>query len=167
MSWQNPLPPALPLTATPLPPLLLAGDRQGQQGPQVFLLLVSAGLLVLASLASSRVQSPAGSRHTSADGKASSPVPPGPPGSASGWRRQVHNVLEGFYLIIRSGYLLLLCLFLLLTYMVGSLMYFERSLVVAQQVTSTSSRTAFFARVNSYSAFIITGMQLTVTGEQK
>jgi hypothetical protein len=48
--------------------------------------------------------------------------------------------------------------------MVGSLMYFERALVVAREVHSTSSRTAFFARVNSYSALIITGLQLTVTG---
>ncbi len=47
---------------------------------------------------------------------------------------------------------------------VGSLMYFERALVVAKQVSGTSGRTAFFATLNTYSAAIIIVFQLFATG---
>ncbi|KAL6752182.1 hypothetical protein V8C86DRAFT_620210 [Haematococcus lacustris] len=74
------------------------------------------------------------------------------------------KVLEGWMLIATSPYLLLLCTYLLATYAVGSLMYFQRSLLVAQMVEGASNRAAFFARINSISAALIFVLQLMATG---
>lgn len=49
------------------------------------------------------------------------------------------------------------------TQVVGSLLYFQRNLVVAASVTAGTQRTAFFARLNSWSAGIIAALQLTAT----
>lgn len=75
---------------------------------------------------------------------------------------QAQKVLTGFALIWRSRYLLLVCSNLLLTYVVGSLMYFQRALVVsaAAAVQGPTFRTAFFAALNTYSAAAILLMQV-------
>ncbi|KAF5834138.1 hypothetical protein DUNSADRAFT_9298 [Dunaliella salina] len=74
------------------------------------------------------------------------------------------GVLEGFTLIAASSYLMLLCGYLLMTYIVGSLMYFQRSLVVATMVKAANDRTQFFATVYSFSAVVICALQLLATG---
>ncbi|KAF6253317.1 hypothetical protein COO60DRAFT_1547527 [Scenedesmus sp. NREL 46B-D3] len=66
-------------------------------------------------------------------------------------------------MILRSRYLLMLCGNLLLTYVVGSLMYFQRALVVSTAVRGPSQRTAFFAALNTWSAACILLMQLFAT----
>lgn len=75
-------------------------------------------------------------------------------------REQAAGLTEGFALIAASSYLTLLCAYLLMTYIVGSLMYFQRSLVVASMVTAANERTEFFATVYSFSAVVICVMQV-------
>lgn len=74
------------------------------------------------------------------------------------------RLLESFKMIFSSGYLLHLCLFLVLTYCIASLYYFERSLVVAMSLQDSNARTAWFATVNVYSSTIVATIQLTATG---
>lgn len=73
------------------------------------------------------------------------------------------HLSEGYRLICASPYLVAICLHLLLNYVVGSLVYFEKSLVVSLTVSDTSSRAEFFATVNSYSAALILALQLAAT----
>jgi AAA family ATP:ADP antiporter len=47
---------------------------------------------------------------------------------------------------------------------VGSLMYFQRSLVVAASIKDSNERTAFFAQVYSLSALAVIALQLLATG---
>ncbi|GAB4816937.1 hypothetical protein N2152v2_003983 [Parachlorella kessleri] len=108
----------------------------------------------------------------SIDGEASPTKPlagrlsSGKGGAARGvlWRTALGSSVEGFNLIMRSAYLRHLCLFLVLNYIVSSFFYFEKSLVVATAVQDAASRTAWFAAINSASAFCILGLQLLATG---
>jgi len=65
-------------------------------------------------------------------------------------KSQRSQLSAGFKLVMASDYLLLVCLYLLVTYVVGSLMYFERALVVSKALTRTGERTTFFAMLNSW-----------------
>jgi ATP/ADP translocase len=68
-----------------------------------------------------------------------------------------HAAFDPFY---SSSLLLLL---LLIPQVVGSLMYFQRALVVSTSVRGPSQRTAFFAALNTWSAACILLMQLFAT----
>ncbi|GAX79612.1 hypothetical protein CEUSTIGMA_g7053.t1 [Chlamydomonas eustigma] len=87
-------------------------------------------------------------------------------GSSTGSRasRFLQQVTQSFTLILASPYLLLLCAYLMMTYVVGSLMYFQRSLVVASVVKDSNNRTAFFASVYSLSALVTIMLQMFATG---
>eukprot|EP00887_Chlorella_sp_A99_P000869 scaffold5.g869.t1 len=73
------------------------------------------------------------------------------------------RVLEGYRMIIASPYLQHLCAYLILNYIASSFFYFEKSLAVAT-VANAASRTAWFATINSASAFFILALQLLATG---
>ncbi|KAL4425483.1 hypothetical protein ABPG75_009499 [Micractinium tetrahymenae] len=73
------------------------------------------------------------------------------------------RTLEGYRLIRASPYLLHMCAYLALNYTTSSFFYFEKTLVVAR-VPDAASRTAWFAAINSVSAFFILGLQLLATG---
>ncbi len=63
---------------------------------------------------------------------------------------QWSQLLAGFRLVMSSEYLILICAYLLITYVVGSLMYFERALVVSKALRGAGERTTFFAWLNSW-----------------
>lgn len=79
-------------------------------------------------------------------------------------RRSVRTLGEGYRLVVSSSFLTTLCVYLMVTYLVGSLLYFERQLVVAASVDSPSHRATFFAVINSYSAGVIFVLQIFATG---
>ena len=105
------------------------------------------------------------SRHQSAAGARS----PGPHGSTwvtwdlSPVRRGLRQLLEGFRLISRSGYLCHVCLHFVLHYIVSTFFYFEKTLVVASGGGTASQRVATFATINSMSAGAVALIQLTAT----
>jgi hypothetical protein len=78
-------------------------------------------------------------------------------------RRACGDLGSGFAVILRSPYLMLLCAFTLYTTSVGSLLYFQRAIVVSTALPP-SGRAAFFARVQSCSAALIAFFQLFATG---
>eukprot|EP00798_Chlamydomonas_sp_ICE-L_P016997 gene16997-23273_t len=72
--------------------------------------------------------------------------------------------LEGFRLIAASPYLLLLCGFMLLTYMTSAILYFERAVIVSKTLKDSNSRATYFAAINSATAAIIFLLQVVATG---
>ncbi|KAA6417728.1 MAG: hypothetical protein FRX49_12314 [Trebouxia sp. A1-2] len=78
-------------------------------------------------------------------------------------RRGLAQLLEGFRLIARSGYLCHVCLHFVLHYIVSTFFYFEKTLVVAGGGGSASQRVATFATLNSMSAGAVALIQLTAT----
>ena len=78
-------------------------------------------------------------------------------------RRGVGQLLGGFRLIARSGYLCHVCLHFVLHYIVSTFFYFEKTLVVASGGGSASQRVATFATINSMSAGAVALIQLTAT----
>lgn len=78
-------------------------------------------------------------------------------------RRGMSQLLEGFKLIARSGYLCHVCLHFVLHYIVSTFFYFEKTLVVASSGGSASQRVATFATINSMSAGAVALIQLTAT----
>ncbi|KAK1283476.1 hypothetical protein QJS10_CPB21g01554 [Acorus calamus] len=73
-------------------------------------------------------------------------------------------MLDGFWLIMSSTYLLYVSLFLWLSAVVSSFFYFQKVTIVAETVASPQGRRKLFAQINSFIAiFILTG-QLTLTG---
>ncbi|KIY98873.1 hypothetical protein MNEG_9090 [Monoraphidium neglectum] len=84
-------------------------------------------------------------------------------GEAVPVRSVLTDLVAGFRLILASEYLLLVCAYLLITYVVGSLLYFERALVVSKTMTGAGERTTFFAWLNSWSATLIALCQLFAT----
>lgn len=79
-------------------------------------------------------------------------------------RRGLAQLLEGFRLIARSGYLCHVCLHFVLHYIVSTFFYFEKTLVVAGGGGTASQRVATFASLNSMSAGAVALIQLTATG---
>eukprot|EP00775_Hariotina_reticulata_P011490 gene11490-11633_t len=75
------------------------------------------------------------------------------------WKKMV----SGFRMIACSNYLQLLCLYLMLTYVSGSMINFQRVLVVSRSVRGSTQRTAFFALLNTYSACAVLLLQLTAS----
>ncbi len=78
-------------------------------------------------------------------------------------RRGMAQLLEGFRLIARSGYLCHVCLHFVLHYIVSTFFYFEKTLVVAGGGGTASQRVATFATLNSLSAGAVALIQLTAT----
>lgn len=71
---------------------------------------------------------------------------------------------DGFELILRSRYLLVICLYFILNYAMASQFYFQKSVIVAKTLESSSKRTSWFAQLNLYSGSITFLLQLTLTG---
>uniref|UniRef100_A0A7R9YTZ2 ADP,ATP carrier protein n=1 Tax=Chlamydomonas euryale TaxID=1486919 RepID=A0A7R9YTZ2_9CHLO len=151
----------------------VAGARVGTpaSGPLYGLVLASALLMYGAAFFAAKVQRPAARRLADPPGAVAGDAA-GHPGSAAldkdapsgGATAHVAQLLQGFTMIARSPYLLMVCGYLMMTYIVGSLMYFQRSLVVATAVADSNARAAFFARLHSASAAAIICLQLTATG---
>ncbi len=78
-------------------------------------------------------------------------------------RRGLAQLLEGFRLIARSGYLCHVCLHFVLHYIVSTFFYFEKTLVVAGGGGTASQRVATFATLNSMSAGAVALIQLAAT----
>ena len=76
----------------------------------------------------------------------------------------VSQLFQSLMLISKSSYLLSLCLYLTMTYVVGSLMYFQRSLIIASSIKDSNERTQFFAQVYSLSALAVIILQICATG---
>ena len=75
--------------------------------------------------------------------------------------------VEAIGLIVRSPLLLHLCGHLVCSYMLSSLLFFGRSLVLASTVADSGGRMRWFAAMHSYSAMIILTLQLFATGVLK
>ncbi len=73
---------------------------------------------------------------------------------------------EGFHLIAASPYLLAACAFLALNYSTSATLYFLRAALVSREgwLAGSDARIAFFAALNTASAFIIFGAQMLLTG---
>lgn len=90
------------------------------------------------------------------------------PSSGKGWsvqsiQQSLAQLLRGFTLIARSGYLCHVCLHFVLHYVVSTFFYFEKTLVVATAGGSASQMVATFALMNSLSAGAVAVLQLTAT----
>ncbi|KAG2497492.1 hypothetical protein HYH03_004644 [Edaphochlamys debaryana] len=104
-----------------------------------------------------------------ADGGKAVPTRGGGGGSAAAAAAGQHagRLLEGFRLIAASRYLLAACAFLALNYATSATLYFLRAAVVSRSAwvgSGSSERIAFFAALNTASAALIFGAQLTLTG---
>jgi AAA family ATP:ADP antiporter len=97
------------------------------------LLLVSAGLLVIAAAAVG-VLSRFATRLPHAR--------PAPQGGLGG------SAWQGLSLVLRSPFLLLFSLYLLLHSVAGTVLYFEQTRIVKETFASSEARTAFFAQVD-------------------
>eukprot|EP00210_Caulerpa_lentillifera_P004180 g3986.t1 len=75
------------------------------------------------------------------------------------------KLLDGFNLILKSRYLLVICLYFVLNYAMASQFYFQKSLIVAKTLKNSSQRTSWFAQLNLYSGVITFILQLTLTGK--
>ncbi|KVI07053.1 hypothetical protein Ccrd_014592, partial [Cynara cardunculus var. scolymus] len=77
---------------------------------------------------------------------------------------QFWALLDGFWLIWSSNYLLCVSLFLWLSAMTSSFFYFQKVTVIASTVTTATGRRRLFAQINSFIAVFILAGQLTLTG---
>ncbi|MFS7949798.1 putative ADP/ATP carrier protein, bacteria [Helianthus anomalus] len=73
-------------------------------------------------------------------------------------------LLDGFWLIWSSNYLLCVSLFLWLSAVTSSFFYFQKVTVIALTVTTPTGRRRLFAQINSFIAVFILAGQLTLTG---
>ncbi|VAI03742.1 unnamed protein product [Triticum turgidum subsp. durum] len=73
-------------------------------------------------------------------------------------------MFEGFWLIMRSPYLIYISLFLWLSAAVSSFFYFQKVTIVATTISSPTARRRTFALINSFIAVFILAGQLTLTG---
>jgi len=144
-----------------------------------FLLLFSSLLMELAALSSKGIciddgnyastelcQTGAGqSPNTVADDEMSSLVTS--PRSATQSQKSKSEffiMFEGFWLILRSPYLIYISLFLWLSAVVSSVFYFQKVTIVATTISSPTARRRTFALINSFIAVFILAGQLTLTG---
>ncbi|XP_008234084.1 PREDICTED: uncharacterized protein LOC103333067 [Prunus mume] len=77
---------------------------------------------------------------------------------------QIWAILDGFWLILASSYLLYVSLFLWLSAVISSFFYFQKVSVIAMTVTSSIGRRKLLAQINSFIAVFILAGQLTITG---
>nr|XP_043615433.1 uncharacterized protein LOC122587357 isoform X2 [Erigeron canadensis] len=73
-------------------------------------------------------------------------------------------LLDGFWLIWSSNYLLCVSLFLWLSAVTSSFFYFQKVTVIASTATTPTGRRRLFAQINSFIAVFILAGQLTLTG---
>ncbi|XP_050147790.1 uncharacterized protein LOC126623053 isoform X1 [Malus sylvestris] len=73
-------------------------------------------------------------------------------------------ILDGFWLILSSSYLLYVSLFLWLSAVISSFFYFQKVSVIAMTVTTSLGRRKLLAQINSFIAVFILAGQLTITG---
>ena len=119
----------------------------GPLGP-VNLLAVSAALLGLALVCVRRLVHWRGRRGPSN----------GSPGPIGG------GIFEAVPLILKSRYLLGLCLFMLLTTSVATVLYFQQARVVADAFADSAARTRVFAGMDLAVNLLAVGTQLFLTG---
>ncbi len=58
------------------------------------------------------------------------------------------SILEGFYLVLRSPYLLGICVLMLLTTSIATFLYFQQARIVSQLFASSEERTTVFAAID-------------------
>lgn len=131
-----------PALTTQLAPLLGADN----------LLLVSAALFGLAMLCMSRVVRSA-SPEISAERQAEADQAMG------------GSILEGLYLVLRSPYLLGICLLMLLTTSMATFLYFQQARIVSELFTSSEQRTAVFGAIDL--AVNISALTLQIFGTNR
>ncbi|XP_048139808.1 uncharacterized protein LOC115748120 isoform X8 [Rhodamnia argentea] len=92
------------------------------------------------------------------------PAVSSPTSATTAVKPQLWAILDGFWLILSSTYLLYVSLFLWLSAVVSSFFYFQKVTVIAMAVSSSTDRRKLFAQINSFIAIFILAGQLTLTG---
>ncbi|CAN6352641.1 unnamed protein product [Urochloa humidicola] len=77
---------------------------------------------------------------------------------------EIFVMFDGFWLILRSPYLIYISLFLWLSAVVSSFFYFQKVTIIATTISSPAARRRTFALINSFIAVFILAGQLTLTG---
>ncbi|CAN6330287.1 unnamed protein product [Urochloa humidicola] len=77
---------------------------------------------------------------------------------------EIFVMFEGFWLILRSRYLIYISLFLWLSAVVSSFFYFQKVTIIATTISSPAARRRTFALINGFVAVFILAGQLTLTG---
>ncbi|RCV36853.1 hypothetical protein SETIT_8G014900v2 [Setaria italica] len=143
-----------------------------------FMLLFSSLLMELAAVSSKGIciddiqgsteLSPTGAekiQNTEADDEMSSLVTsPRSPLQSRKTSPEIFVMFEGFWLILRSPYLIYISLFLWLSAVVSSFFYFQKVTIIATTISSPAARRRTFALINSFIAVFILVGQLTLTG---
>ncbi|CAL4911975.1 unnamed protein product [Urochloa decumbens] len=143
-----------------------------------FMLLFSPLLMELAAVSSKGIciddsqgsveLSPAGAeeiQNTEADDEMSSLVAsPKSPFQSHKASPDIFVMFEGFWLILRSPYLIYISLFLWLSAVVSSFFYFQKVTIIATTISSPAARRRTFALINGFIAIFILAGQLTLTG---
>lgn len=143
-----------------------------------FLLLFSSLLMELAALSSKGICIDANhgstelpstgaepSQNTELGDEMSSLVTsPRTPSQSQKTKPGIFVMFEGFWLIMRSPYLIYISLFLWLSAVVSSFFYFQKVTIVATTISSPTARRRTFALINSFIAVFILAGQLTLTG---
>uniref|UniRef100_A0A453HNV9 ADP,ATP carrier protein n=2 Tax=Aegilops tauschii subsp. strangulata TaxID=200361 RepID=A0A453HNV9_AEGTS len=143
-----------------------------------FLLLFSSLLMELAALSSKGICIDANhgstellstgaepSQNTELGDEMSSLVPsPRTPSQSQKTKPGIFVMFEGFWLIMRSPYLIYISLLLWLSAVVSSFFYFQKVTIVATTISSPTARRRTFALINSFIAVFILAGQLTLTG---
>uniref|UniRef100_A0A453HNY5 ADP,ATP carrier protein n=1 Tax=Aegilops tauschii subsp. strangulata TaxID=200361 RepID=A0A453HNY5_AEGTS len=143
-----------------------------------FLLLFSSLLMELAALSSKGICIDANhgstellstgraepSQNTELGDEMSSLVPsPRTPSQSQKTKPGIFVMFEGFWLIMRSPYLIYISLLLWLSAVVSSFFYFQKVTIVATTISSPTARRRTFALINSFIAVFILAGQLTLT----
>jgi ATP:ADP antiporter, AAA family len=71
---------------------------------------------------------------------------------------------EGFKAVVRSPYLLGICVFVLIMAIMATFIYFTRLAMVAEMTTDMDQRTRFFAQIDFWTQFATFALQLLLTG---
>ena len=71
---------------------------------------------------------------------------------------------EGFKAVVRSPYLLGICVFVLIMAIMATFIYFTRLAMVAEMTTDMDQRTGFFAQIDFWTQFATFALQLLLTG---
>jgi AAA family ATP:ADP antiporter len=75
------------------------------------------------------------------------------------------SILEGLYLVLRSPYLLGICLLMLLTTSMATFLYFQQARIVSELFTSSEQRTAVFGAIDL--AVNISALTLQIFGTNR
>ncbi|CAN6362051.1 unnamed protein product [Urochloa humidicola] len=142
-----------------------------------FMLLFSSLLMELAAVSSKGIcidgcqgaveLSPTGAeiiQNTEADDEMSSLIAsPRSPLQSQKASPEIFVIFEGFWLILRSRYLIYISLFLWLSAVVSSFFYFQKVTIIATTISSPAARRRTFALINGFIAVFILAGQLTLT----